>query len=645
METERKKSRTSCPPMSTTFAYASQIGFSHYPDWSKVNTTRLNLATFGARLAKPSLSSLKHSVVPWTSLIEVVAVTFLCKAGHSNRDKIVLELLSPPLSTMFAYASQIGYLTVRVTSLAEEDDYRVRILNIIGPVTDGPTINTNNNTVLPKKSAGFFFCNEFPCSSDRYEGPYSNKMIYVALPYTGDKSVLTNIYYIILMRVHKIPPKEHFRLFVRANAIRPRSSSTTPWMVKEDLVKQYHIPSKLPSIFNMKPQPQKRKAEEPLVREIIKKPKEEIDPQQTVEKPGPKPGSKHSPKKVDESGDPKILKKRGPKPGSKRTPKMDLSSYFKKAEDGTVTKVENGPVPGMSPAIKVEGEVAGKKRGRPKMKQSSLFDVKTPNKKTVGANKSQSSPKKSPTKKKLMTPEGIMNLPLMRKLVYEHKHLKGVKGSGRKLVYTMDLAIKKLNREQIMMIPDESLREDLLARQSKVIEQKILADMSPEDKEEYLKQKAKDESERRRLAKNLENMKVEDINLNDLKPLPQPKMVPTPEVIPNSLFGDIVMVTEFLQCYRELLMPDDDINLSTSQLMEALAAGPNGFKATADIFCILLRTIIRDETSKNIKEQYLKIAYFAFLYWERGGCRGLCVKGKDLRQWSTSVADDALCAD
>ena len=34
--------------------------------------------------------------------------------------RLVLELLSPPLSTTFAYASQIGYLTVRVTSLTEE---------------------------------------------------------------------------------------------------------------------------------------------------------------------------------------------------------------------------------------------------------------------------------------------------------------------------------------------------------------------------------------------------------------------------------------------------------------------------------------------------------------------------------------------
>merc|ERR1712142_49514 len=246
-----------------------------------------------------------------------------------------------------------------------------------------------------------------------------------------------------------------------------------------------------------------------------------------------------------------------------------------------------------------------KKRGRPKMKQASLFDIKAPNKSATKSPQSslkKSPNKKSPMKKRAITAEAVMNLPIMRKLVHEHKHLKGVKGSGRKLVYTMDLAIKKLNREQILVIPNESLREDLLTRQAKVIEQKILADMSPEDKEEYLKQKAKDEAERRRLAKNLENMKVEDKNLNDLKPLPQPKMVPTPEVIPNSLFGDIVMVTEFLQCYRDLLMPEEDINLSTSQLMEALAAGPNGFKATADIFCILLRTIIRDETSKNIKE-------------------------------------------
>lgn len=185
----------------------------------------------------------------------------------------------------------------------------------------------------------------------------------------------------LFRRTYKIPPKEHFRLFVRANAMRQRSSSYTPWIVSEDLVRQYNIPSKLASIFiNPKANAlvgRKRKAEamnEEKMKKLKtekpkeipvksrtdgdlnsissqKKPKTKRDPNAPRKKPGPKPGSKrtpkvlltpdsHSPVKVvSESGeisgsvlsvkkpgtkfDPNVPRKKpGPKPGFKRTPKV-----------------------------------------------------------------------------------------------------------------------------------------------------------------------------------------------------------------------------------------------------------------------------------------------------------------------------------
>lgn len=43
----------------------------------------------------------------------------------------------------------------------------------------------------------------------------------------------------------------------------------------------------------------------------------------------------------------------------------------------------------------------------------------------------------------------------------------------------------------------------------------------------------------------------------DSQPLPQPKIVTMPEGLPNELFGDVAMVTEFIACYGELFVPDD----------------------------------------------------------------------------------------
>ncbi len=51
--------------------------------------------------------------------------------------------------------------------------------------------------------------------------------------------------------------------------------------------------------------------------------------------------------------------------------------------------------------------------------------------------------------------------------------------------------------------------------------------------------------------------RYEDTDL-DLQPLPPPKLVPTPEGVANELFGDIAMITEFIGCYKKLLLPEDD---------------------------------------------------------------------------------------
>lgn len=55
--------------------------------------------------------------------------------------------------------------------------------------------------------------------------------------------------------------------------------------------------------------------------------------------------------------------------------------------------------------------------------------------------------------------------------------------------------------------------------------------------------------------------------MSDLKSLPVPKLVPTPEGLPNELFGDIAMVTEFVSCYSGLLMPKDDYPIYTGLIL------------------------------------------------------------------------------
>lgn len=48
-------------------------------------------------------------------------------------------------------------------------------------------------------------------------------------------------------------------------------------------------------------------------------------------------------------------------------------------------------------------------------------------------------------------PEAVMRTPIMKKMVHQYCTLKGLKGTGRKLVHTMDQVLKKLSLQQIQV--------------------------------------------------------------------------------------------------------------------------------------------------------------------------------------------------
>ena len=44
------------------------------------------------------------------------------------------------------------------------------------------------------------------------------------------------------------------------------------------------------------------------------------------------------------------------------------------------------------------------------------------------------------------------------------------------------------------------------------------------------------------------------------------KIVPTPDGLPNELFGDVAMLIEFISCYQGLLMPNKDFAISSGKI-------------------------------------------------------------------------------
>ena len=80
--------------------------------------------------------------------------------------------------------------------------------------------------------------------------------------------------------------------------------------------------------------------------------------------------------------------------------------------------------------------------------------------------------------------------------------------------------------------------------------------------------------------------------------MPAPKLVATPESLPNECFGDVAMVTEFIANYAGLLMPDDEYPIYTDALMKAVATGKDGFVYLSRVLTVLLQTLLQDRIAE-----------------------------------------------
>ncbi|XP_045610367.2 tyrosine-protein kinase BAZ1B-like isoform X2 [Procambarus clarkii] len=667
-------------------------GLTHQEAWTSEAKIRILLSSsFPTPLLQPILRTLHHSTLPLDQLVEAAAN--LCYSRfHPGEELTLLGLQPMQVRVISSKESNNGVINAGSMANGKETSPLPKtpatpLTNGCSHACEGSMVNgTRNGTAGSEESS--------PTSGGKGkdDSPGKKKNPLLPLLYDvsviGEDKIMTDVPAKYLQRTYKVPPKEHFRLFVRANAIRQRSSAYTPWLVSEELVKQYNIPSKLASIFthprtnsvarkrkaeglseekpkkakSEKTKPEKTKGEktkesvkrkkaDPVSKSPkVRKPKEKRDPNAPRKKPGPKPGFKRTPKPSQNSEPPKPSA-RLQKPVKIETSDSDdnislavLANKSPKLENGTSEQPKVITPPGIVPLEQpVKREVAkdGKEhvRGVRKMKQATLFDLKTPRKNTDGTPKPKVTPKKSPQKRR-PTAEAVMRIPIMKKMVHQYSTLKGVKGTGRKLVHTMDQVIKKLSLNQIEVIPDAELRERIMSRHERMLEKNTLAKLSPEEKENYLKQKAKDEARKRRQFIKERNQKIEDKLLGNLKPLPQPQLVPTPEEIPNSLFGDVAMVVEFLECYYGIVHTDKKKSISCSQLMQALAAGPNGFKYVAEVMCLILHLIIDDIRLGGIKEVGVKIKDLPVHYQTAIELARLCLSKRDFSESASQHSDD-----
>lgn len=304
-----------------------------------------------------------------------------------------------------------------------------------------------------------------------------------------------------------------------------------------------------------------------------------------------------SPLKVKNSGTPKKGEGKGLTPS---TPKSGKKSGEKK--EGKKTGKSGEKKLNVLKASKKDTKAGGK---TPKMKQMTLLHL------------AKSTPAGSPRKRARSTGMGTPKLgkplhPMALHLLRYYKENKGKEDKKNSLSSLISKAAKTLSSDDRSRLPEE-LRELVQKRWELLEQKKRWAAMSEEERKEEMKkkreelkeklrEKAKERREKEMLVRREQSRRYEDQEIQGGKTLPTFKLVDMPEGLPNTLFGDVAMVVDFLQCYAGLLMPDNQYPITAGALMEALAGERSGFHYLNRVLVVLLQTLLQDELAEGYSE-------------------------------------------
>ncbi|CDQ73221.1 unnamed protein product [Oncorhynchus mykiss] len=423
-----------------------------------------------------------------------------------------------------------------------------------------------------------------------------------------------------LFRTERPPTKEIMRYFIRHYALRLGMGETAPWVVEDELVKKFNLPSKFSDFlldphkfFTENPVSAKRKS---LSSEG--KPSKKL---KTSNNPGGGNSGNEkkndslgmplsptiwghmqmkmngSPLKVKNSGTPK---KREGGASVLSSPKSSKKPGDKKSATGKKTPGKSG----QKASFKKDEKGGGAKK--PKMKQMTLLDLaKSPH--------SAGSPKKRARSTGPGTPKLGKSLhPMALHLLRYYKEHKGKEDKRNAMSCLISKAAKALSPEDRGRLPEELC--DLVLKRWELLEhKKKWAAMSEEEKrdvmrkrreeiKEKLREKTKERREKELQVRREQQRRYEDLEIEGGKALPVFKLVDMPEGLPNSLFGDVAMVADFLNCYAGLLMPDDQYPVTAVALMEALAGEKAGFLYLNRVLVVLLQTLLQDELAEGYSE-------------------------------------------
>ncbi|KAF7665563.1 hypothetical protein LDENG_00138350 [Lucifuga dentata] len=455
-----------------------------------------------------------------------------------------------------------------------------------------------------------------------------------------------------LFRTERPPTKEIMRYFIRHYALRLGMGESAPWVVEDELVKKFNLPSKF-SDFLL--DPHKFLAENPSTK------------RKSLTSSEGKPAKKL--KISDTSGEESGTEKGEKKNKKKEALNMPLSptiwGHMRKIKmNGSPLKVKNSGTPkkgdgkssapstpksGKKLGDKKDGKKAGKSSDKlsvfKESKKDSKSGSKTPKMKQMTLlHLAKSTPAGSPKKRARSTSMGTPKLgkplhPMALHLLRYYKENKGKEDKKNSLSSLITKAAKTLSADDRGRLPDE-LKELVQKRWELLEQKKRWAAMSEEERQEEMKkkreelkeklrEKAKERREKEMLVRREQSRRYEDQEIQGGKSLPTFKLVDMPEGLPNTLFGNVAMVVDFLNCYAGLLMPDDQYPITAVALMEAIAGEKSGFLYLNRVLVVLLQTLLQDELAEGYSELDIPLSEIPLTMHSASELARLCLRPCD----------------
>ncbi|XP_062408116.1 tyrosine-protein kinase BAZ1B [Sardina pilchardus] len=467
-----------------------------------------------------------------------------------------------------------------------------------------------------------------------------------------------------LFRSERPPNKEIMRYYIRHNSLRLGTGDSAPWVVEDELVKKFNLPSKF-SDFLL--DPHKFLAENPSTkRKSLSSPEGKPSKKLKTSEPGAEgdgtneKGEKKKKKKKKDSlpmplsptiwghmqkkvnGSPLKMKNSGtPKAdgGVLATPKSAKKAGEKKSADGKKSRKSGAK------ASKKDDKSAGGKK--PKMKQMTLLQLaKSQASKAAGSPKKRARSSVGGATAKLGKPLPPVALHLVR-YYNQNKEREDRKNAISSLV---SKAAKVLSAEERGRLQPEELRTQVQKRWELMEQKRRWAAMSDEERQaelrrrreelkEKMRERAKERREKEMLARREQQRRFEDQELGG-KALPAFRPVETPEGLPNELFGDVAMVADFLSCYAGLLMPDEQYPVTAAALLEALGGERAGFLYLSRVLVVLLQTLLQDELAEGYSELDMPLSEIPLTMHSASELVRLCLRPSDQDQESARGSDE-----